>query len=71
MVCDLREAGYDPQIGWRAGKISDIKMELTFQKGKDKKKVVYDIVSQDLNADKIDEGLGFFLNWSVFFWNWF
>ena len=30
MVCDLRDAGYDPQVRWRAGKISDIKMELTF-----------------------------------------
>ena len=32
-------------------------MEHTFKQGKDKRKVLYAIVSQDLDADKIDEDI--------------
>ena len=56
-VFDLKGAGYEPQIRYGAGKISEIKMSLKFKKGKDEKPVFYSIVSQDLDKDKIDEDI--------------
>ena len=56
-VFDLKVAGYEPQIRYGAGKISEIKMSLKFKKGKDEKPVFYSIVSQDLDKDKIDEDI--------------
>ena len=56
-VFDLKSAGYEPQIRYGAGKISEIKMSLKFKKGKNEKPVVYSIVSQDLDKDKIDEDI--------------
>ena len=56
-VFDLKGAGYEPQIRYGAGKISEIKMSLKFKKGKDEKPVFYSIVSQDLDKVKIDEDI--------------
>ena len=56
-VFNLKGAGYEPQIRYGAGKISEIKMSLKFKKGKDDKPVVYSIESQDLDKDKIDEDI--------------
>ena len=53
----MKEAGYEPQIRYGAGKISDIKMSLKFKKGKDKKPALYSIVSQDLDNCKIDKDI--------------
>ena len=54
---DLTQAGYEPLIRYGAGKVVNVKMNLTFKIGKKQEKDDYTIVSQDLNTDKIDEDI--------------
>ena len=54
---DLTQAGYEPLIRYGAGKVVNVKMNLTFKIGKKQKKDDYTIVSQDLNTNKIDEDI--------------
>ena len=52
----LMKSGYEPYINWEAGKISEIKIKLTYKLGKRKtKEVKYNIKTQSLGRGRVDE----------------
>ena len=59
-ICQLKQAGYEPQIKYNAGKATEIKVKLNHLIDKQKniyKEVLYIIVTQHLNIDNIDEDI--------------
>ena len=56
-VFELKQIGYEPQIGYTAGRTTEVKMDFTHQIGKKQKKVYYSIVNQNLNRDRTDEDI--------------
>jgi len=49
------KSGYEPYINWEAGKISEIKIKLTYKMDKKKKEVKYNIKTQSLGRGRVDE----------------
>ena len=56
-VFELKQIGYEPQIGYTAGRTTEVKMDFTHQIGKKQKKVYYSIVNQNFDRDRIDEDI--------------
>ena len=56
-VFELKQIGYEPQIGHTAGRTTEVKMDFTHQIGKKQKNVYYSIVNQNFDRDRIDEDI--------------
>ena len=56
-VFELKQIGYEPQIGYTAGRTTEVKMDFTHQIGKKQKKVYFSIVNQNFDRDRIDEDI--------------
>ena len=56
-VFELKQIGYEPQIGYTAGRTTEVKMDFTHQIGKKQKKVYYSIVNPNFDRDRIDEDI--------------
>ena len=46
-VFEFKQIGYEPQIGYTAGRTTEVKMDFAHQIGKKQRKVYYSIVNQN------------------------